>query len=63
MNLLASLILAVRALLRIQDCARSSPTLGIIIGVGAVIVMLSIGDGAKASVREADRTPSAPTCS
>ncbi|MCE9668721.1 ABC transporter permease [Myxococcus stipitatus] len=50
MNLLETLRLAIRALLRSKT--RSVLTaLGIIIGVGAVIAMVAIGDGARASVQ------------
>ncbi|HVT35226.1 MAG TPA: ABC transporter permease [Nevskiaceae bacterium] len=52
MNLLATLRVAARALLR--NKLRSFLTaLGIIIGVAAVIAMVSIGEGAKARVQEA----------
>ncbi|QSQ21180.1 ABC transporter permease [Pyxidicoccus parkwayensis] len=51
MNLLETLRLAARALLRSKT--RSVLTaLGIIIGVGAVIAMVAIGDGARASVQK-----------
>ncbi|XXF79637.1 ABC transporter permease [Myxococcaceae bacterium GXIMD 01537] len=51
MNLLETFRLAVRALLRSKT--RSFLTaLGIIIGVGAVIAMVAIGDGARASVQK-----------
>ncbi|MBJ6760546.1 ABC transporter permease [Myxococcaceae bacterium JPH2] len=51
MNLLETLHLALRALLRAKT--RSVLTaLGIIIGVGAVIAMVAIGDGARASVQK-----------
>ncbi|MCP3099188.1 ABC transporter permease [Myxococcus sp. K15C18031901] len=50
MNLLETIRLAIRALLRSKT--RSVLTaLGIIIGVGAVIAMVAIGDGARASVQ------------
>src|SRR5881394_3616948 len=49
MNLLATLLIAVRALRR--NTLRTLLTmLGIIIGVGAVIAMVSIGNGAKAQM-------------
>lgn len=52
MNLLSALRVAQRALLR--NKLRSFLTaLGIIIGVGAVIAMVSIGEGAKARVQQA----------
>jgi len=52
MNLLSTLRVALRALLR--NKLRSFLTaLGIIIGVGAVIAMVAIGEGAKARVEEA----------
>ncbi|MCP3063181.1 ABC transporter permease [Myxococcus sp. K38C18041901] len=51
MNLLETMRLAIRALLRSKT--RSVLTaLGIIIGVGAVIAMVAIGDGARASVQK-----------
>ncbi|WP_257447970.1 ABC transporter permease [Archangium lipolyticum] len=51
MNLLETMMLAVRSLLRSK--MRSFLTaLGIIIGVGAVIAMVAIGDGARASVQK-----------
>src|SRR6185312_3953725 len=51
MNVLETLPLAVRSLLRSKT--RSFLTaLGIIIGVGAVIAMVAIGDGARASVQK-----------
>ncbi|MBN8230435.1 ABC transporter permease [Corallococcus macrosporus] len=51
MNILETVVLALRALLRSKT--RSVLTaLGIIIGVGAVIAMVAIGDGAKASVQK-----------
>jgi putative ABC transport system permease protein len=51
MNPLATFRMALRALLR--NKLRSSLTaLGMIIGVGAVIAMVAIGEGAKARVRE-----------
>jgi ABC-type lipoprotein release transport system permease subunit len=37
--------------------------LGIIIGVASVMVMMSIGEGAKARSRRPRSTASAPTCS
>ena len=52
MNLLSTLRIALRALLR--NKLRSFLTaLGIIIGVGAVIAMVAIGEGAKARVEQA----------
>ncbi len=52
MNLLETLLVAVRALLR--NKTRSFLTaLGIIIGVAAVIAMVAMGEGAKANVEEA----------
>jgi len=51
MNILETLLLAVRSLLRSK--MRSFLTaLGIIIGVGAVIAMVAIGDGARANVQK-----------
>ncbi|QRN99026.1 ABC transporter permease [Archangium violaceum] len=51
MNILETMMLAVRSLLRSK--MRSFLTaLGIIIGVGAVIAMVAIGDGARASVQK-----------
>ncbi|OJT26812.1 multidrug ABC transporter substrate-binding protein [Archangium sp. Cb G35] len=51
MNVLETMSLAVRSLLRSK--MRSFLTaLGIIIGVGAVIAMVAIGDGARASVQK-----------
>jgi putative ABC transport system permease protein len=51
MNILETLMLAVRSLLRSK--MRSFLTaLGIIIGVGAVIAMVAIGDGARANVQK-----------
>ncbi|MBL9103040.1 MAG: ABC transporter permease [Myxococcales bacterium] len=51
MNLLNTILIAVRALLR--NKMRSFLTvLGIIIGVGAVIAMVAIGEGAKAEVQK-----------
>jgi putative ABC transport system permease protein len=51
-NLLNTFVIAVRALLR--NKMRSFLTvLGIIIGVGAVIAMVAIGEGAKAEVQKA----------
>jgi putative ABC transport system permease protein len=51
MNILETLSLAVRSLLRSK--MRSFLTaLGIIIGVGAVIAMVAIGDGARANVQK-----------
>ena len=51
MNVLETMWLAVHALLRSK--MRSFLTaLGIIIGVGAVIAMVAIGDGARASVQK-----------
>ncbi len=51
MNLLQTFRVALRALMR--NKARSFlTTLGIIIGVGAVIAMVAIGEGAKARVEE-----------
>src|SRR6476661_677260 len=51
MNLLVIFRVAIRALGR--NKARSALTmLGIVIGVGAVIAMVSIGQGAQASVQE-----------
>ncbi len=51
MNLLVIFRVAIRALAR--NKARSALTmLGIVIGVGAVIAMVSIGQGAQASVQE-----------
>ncbi len=52
MKLLRTLLVAIRALLR--NKMRSFLTiLGVIIGVGAVIAMVSIGEGAKARVQQA----------
>ncbi|MBA3547645.1 MAG: ABC transporter permease, partial [Nannocystis sp.] len=51
MNIFATLRIAVLALLR--NKMRSFLTvLGIIIGVGAVIAMVAIGEGAKAEVQK-----------
>src|SRR5687768_2244649 len=51
MNLMVIFRVAIRALAR--NKARSALTmLGIVIGVGAVIAMVSIGQGAQASVQE-----------
>ncbi len=51
MNVFETMLLAVRSLLRSK--MRSFLTaLGIIIGVGAVIAMVAIGDGARASVQK-----------
>ena len=52
MNSLATLRIAVRALLR-NKMRSLLTTLGIIIGVGAVIAMVAIGEGAKARVEQA----------
>jgi len=49
MNLLQTLRVAIRALLR-NKMRSFLTTLGIIIGVGAVIAMVAIGEGAKAQV-------------
>ena len=52
MNPLQTILIAVRALLR--NKMRSFLTaLGVIIGVGAVIAMVAIGEGAKAQIQEA----------
>ena len=51
MNLLQTLRIAVRALL-INKLRSFLTTLGIIIGVAAVIAMVAIGEGAKARVEE-----------
>ena len=51
MNLFNTILIAIRALLR--NKMRSFLTvLGIIIGVGAVIAMVAIGEGAKAEVQK-----------
>ena len=52
MNLAQTLRVAVRALLR-NKMRSFLTTLGVIIGVGAVIAMVAIGEGAKAKVRDA----------
>ena len=52
MNLFQTLRVALRALLR-NKMRSFLTTLGIIIGVGAVIAMVAIGEGAKAQVEEA----------
>src|SRR5262249_52100282 len=52
MGALQTLRVAVRALLR-NKMRSFLTTLGIIIGVGAVIAMVAIGEGAKAKVEEA----------
>jgi putative ABC transport system permease protein len=49
MNPIQTLLIAVRALLR-NKMRSFLTTLGVIIGVGAVIAMVAIGEGAKASV-------------
>jgi putative ABC transport system permease protein len=49
MNPFATLLIAVRALLR-NKMRSFLTTLGVVIGVGAVIAMVAIGEGAKASV-------------
>ena len=49
MNLLQTLRVAIRALLR-NKMRSFLTTLGIIIGVSAVIAMVAIGEGAKAQV-------------
>ena len=49
MNPILTLIIAVRALLR-NKMRSFLTTLGVVIGVGAVIAMVAIGEGAKASV-------------
>jgi putative ABC transport system permease protein len=51
-NLLQTLLVAVRALLR-NKTRSFLTTLGIIIGVAAVIAMVAMGEGAKANVAEA----------
>ena len=52
MRFIVTILMALRALLR--NTMRSILTaLGIIIGVGAVIAMVSIGNGAKAQVQNA----------
>jgi putative ABC transport system permease protein len=51
MNFLASIRIALRAL-RVNKLRSSLTMLGIIIGVGAVIVMIAIGAGAQARVEE-----------
>ena len=51
MNLLQTLRVAVRALLR-NKMRSFLTTLGIIIGVAAVIAMVAIGEGAKAKVED-----------
>jgi putative ABC transport system permease protein len=52
MNLLQTLRVAIRALFR-NKMRSFLTTLGIIIGVGAVIAMVAIGEGAKAQVEQA----------
>src|SRR3954471_16641518 len=52
MNLLSTLRVALRALLR-NKMRSFLTTLGIMIGVGAVIAMVAIGEGAKARVEQA----------
>ena len=52
MNFLQTLRIAFRALLR-NKLRSFLTTLGVIIGVGAVIAMVAIGEGAKATVQEA----------
>ncbi len=60
MRTLATIMIALRALRR--NKMRSILTmLGIIIGVAAVIAMVSIGNGASSAGRGADRSPSART--
>jgi putative ABC transport system permease protein len=49
MNPLVTLLIAVRALLR-NKLRSFLTTLGVVIGVGAVIAMVAIGEGAKANV-------------
>src|SRR5262249_48263255 len=49
MNPFQTLLIAVRALLR-NKMRSFLTTLGVVIGVGAVIAMVAIGEGAKASV-------------
>src|SRR5687767_1494234 len=49
MNHFATLLIAVRALLR-NKMRSFLATLGVVIGVGAVIAMVAIGEGAKANV-------------
>ena len=51
MNVLETMLLAVRSLLR-NKMRSFLTTLGIIIGVGAVIAMVAIGDGARSSVQK-----------
>ena len=52
MNLLETILVATRALLR-NKIRSFLTTLGIIIGVGAVIAMFAMGEGSQASVQEA----------
>ena len=52
MNLLQTFHIALRALLR-NKLRSFLTTLGVVIGVGAVIAMVAIGEGAKASVEQA----------
>ena len=55
MNLLSGIRIALRAL-RVNKLRSTLTMLGIIIGVAAVIVMISVGSGAQARVEDQIRT-------